>query len=71
MLDKNTYISKRTAQAYMRVARHFPRLGNKSATVALLSFRDALAQLATHAQTVARLPEPAAVAALEGRGKNR
>jgi hypothetical protein len=46
-LSANCSVSERTAQAYMRVARGFADLGDdKSATVADLSFRDALNMLA-------------------------
>jgi Protein of unknown function (DUF3102) len=65
-LDRNCTVSPRTAQAYMRVARNFPKLEAKSAAVADLTLRDALAQMASHANQLARLPAPAAQAAIEG-----
>jgi hypothetical protein len=42
----NCHFSEKTAQNYMRVARSLPALQAKSATVADLSLRDALALLA-------------------------
>jgi hypothetical protein len=45
-LKKNVNLSERTAQAYMRVAKHWERLEGKSATVADLTYRSALETLA-------------------------
>lgn len=57
-------ISERTCQAYMRVAKYLPRLGEKRNAVADLTLRDALSQMAAHASKIAVLPSPAAAAAL-------
>jgi hypothetical protein len=45
-LKANVRFSKRTAQAYVRIAREWDRLAAKSATVALLGYREALETLA-------------------------
>jgi Protein of unknown function (DUF3102) len=56
-LEANCTVSERTAQAYMRVARSYGELpDSKSATVADLSFRDALNQLAVTGGIAKRLP---------------
>ena len=64
-LDQNCTVSPRTAQAYMRVARHVPKLEDKSAAVADLTLREALSQMASRAIEIAKLPAPAATKALE------
>ncbi len=57
-LEKNTKIPKRTAQQYMALARAKPKLAAKSATVALLTVREAIASISNQHQRLARLPEP-------------
>jgi Protein of unknown function (DUF3102) len=64
-LDQNCTVSPRTASAYMRVARHIPKLEAKSAAVADLTLRNALSKMASHAIQIVALPEPAAAETLE------
>ena len=46
--------SERTAQAYMRVAQHYPKLNGKAQRVADLTFRGALSAVASNSITIAR-----------------
>jgi hypothetical protein len=59
-LEANVQASVRSCQAYMRVAREWDRLQAKSATVAHLSYREALAALAEPqpAKRAVRIPMP-------------
>lgn len=58
-VDDEVKIKRRTAQAYMRLARELPKLPEKKAQrVAHLSFRDALAELASTSKKLAALPAP-------------
>lgn len=51
-------LSARTAQAYMRIAREYPKLDpSKAQRVALLSLRNALRELAGTASALAKIPE--------------
>lgn len=64
-LREHTEVSERTAQVYMRLARHLDQLGpEKSAAVADLTLRDALAAITRDTGRVAALPAPAADQAL-------
>ncbi len=45
-LEENCTVAERTAQIYMRVAKHRPKLGTESATVADLTLRGAVAAIA-------------------------
>jgi len=60
-LTKNFKGSKRTAQAYLRLHREFPKLKRKAPRVALLSMRQALVNLANDTQIVARSDDPAEI----------
>lgn len=56
-LEKHCEVRERTAQAYMRVARGFASMdSDKSATVADLSFRDALNMLSVTGSAAASMP---------------
>jgi hypothetical protein len=57
-LECNCDIAQRTAQAYMRLAREFPKLEPaKAQRVADLSFRDAIAELGKDTKALSELPE--------------
>jgi hypothetical protein len=65
-LEANCHVSKRSAQAYMRLAREFTKLEPaKAQRVADLSFRDAMAALSTETAGINRLPDTAIDAAVE------
>jgi hypothetical protein len=53
-LKENFVGSERTAQCYMRVASQFPKLHGKAQRVADLTFRGALAAVASNSQAIAR-----------------
>ena len=57
-LRKNFKGSKRTAQAYLRLHREYPQLQRKAQRVALLSFRQALVNVANDTHVVYREEEP-------------
>jgi hypothetical protein len=59
-LQANVPFSERTAQGYMRLARQWDALQGKSATVADLGLREALALLAAPAEPTTPDPAPAA-----------
>ncbi len=63
-LEANVACSVRTAQAYMRVARHWDELAAKSADPAHLSIDGAL-QMLSESRTVAPVPPPVDAAAVE------
>ena len=63
-LAENCKFSKRTAQAYMRVSSQYPRLNGKAQRVALLTFRGAVAALASNSTTLANVPEEVQAKAL-------
>ncbi len=65
-LEANCSFSKRTAQAYMRLAREMPKLDpEKAQRVAHLSFRDTMKALANDMAAVSAAPEEAATIALD------
>ena len=57
-LRENFKGSKRTAQAYLRLHREYPKLKRKAHRVALLSFRQALVNVANDTQIVAKSEHP-------------
>jgi len=57
-LRKNFKGSKRTAQAYLRLHREYPQLQRKAQRVALLSFRQALVNVANDTHIIYREEEP-------------
>lgn len=63
-LEENFEGSARTAQAYMRVASQLPKLNGKAQRVADLTFRSALAAVASNSQAIAAKPAEEQRAAL-------
>jgi hypothetical protein len=57
-LKKTFQGSKRTAQAYLRLHREYPQLKQKTQRVALLSFRQAIVNVANDVQIVAKSANP-------------
>lgn len=55
-LEENFEGSIRTAQAYMRVAREYPKLDGKAQRVALLTLRGAVAAVANNSRTITTVP---------------
>ena len=65
-IEANCSFSKRTAQAYMRLAREMPKLDpEKAQRVTLLSFRDAMKELANNTAAISAAPDEAASMALD------
>jgi hypothetical protein len=65
-------LAPRTAQAYMRLFREWPKLpAEKAQRVADLSLRDALSAIATETRNIAALPPPAAEQALKEANNDR